>query len=196
LPNLLAEADACALIEKLTAHALRVFAEQGLGGKGAVMPGVGKSAEDFAYDILVQYLTGKIKNRDVPYLFTALRNDILDKLKSAAHKTTDHLPSGPQPDPDDGKTKSLDGFQSWQPRMDDVVCEKSYEERARNLVAGEPDLRELVEAVLDLDLHKPAEIAEALGTTAAEIQARKKRAKRRLMVLNNQEVPHEKQESK
>ena len=196
MSNLLAEADACALIEKLTAHALRVFAEQGLGGKGAVMPGVGKSAEDFAYDIVVQYLTGKIKNRDVPYLFTALRNDIQDQLKSAAHKTTDHLPSSPQPDPGDGKTKSLDGFQSRQPRMDDVVCEKSYEERARNLVAGEPDLRELVEAVLDLDLQKPAEIAEALGTTAAEIQARKKRAKRRLMVLNNQEVPHEKQESK
>jgi hypothetical protein len=196
LPNLLAEADACALIEKLTAHALRVFAEQGLGGKGTVMPGVGKSAEDFAYDILAQYLTGKIKNRDVPYLLTALRNDIRDKLKSSAHQTTDHLPASPQGDPDDGKTKSLDGFQSQNKRVDDLVCEKSYEERARNLVAGEPDLQELVEAVLDLDLHKPAEIAEALGTTAAEIQARKKRAKRRLMVLNNQEVPHEKQESK
>jgi DNA-directed RNA polymerase specialized sigma24 family protein len=196
LPNLLAEADACALIEKLMAYALRVFAEQGLGGKGAVIPGVGKSAEDFAYDVLLQYLTGKIKNRDVPYLLTALRNDILDKLKSAAHKTTDHLPANPQGDSEDGKTKFLDGFQSRDKPVDALVCEKSYEERARKLVAAEPDLRELVEAVLDLDLHKPAEIAEALGTTATNIQTRKKRAKRRLMVLNSQEVPHEKQEPK
>ena len=46
-----------------------------------------------------------------------------------------------------------------------------------NIIAS---LKEVVEAVLDLDLHKPEEIAEAVGTTAAEIQNRKKKLRRRL----------------
>jgi len=37
-----------------------------------------------------------------------------------------------------------------------------------------------VEAVLDLDLYKPDEIADAVGTNAADIQNRKKRLRRRL----------------
>jgi hypothetical protein len=44
----------------------------------------------------------------------------------------------------------------------------------------ERPLKEVVEAVLDLDLYKPEEIADAAGTTAAEIQNRKKKLRRRL----------------
>ena len=38
----------------------------------------------------------------------------------------------------------------------------------------------MVEAVLDLDLYKPEEIADAIGTDAADIQNRKKKLRRRL----------------
>ena len=38
----------------------------------------------------------------------------------------------------------------------------------------------MVEAVLDLDLYRPEDIADALGTSAADIQNRKKRLRRRL----------------
>lgn len=36
-----AEREVCALIDKLTAHALRVFADYGIGGKDAVVPASG-----------------------------------------------------------------------------------------------------------------------------------------------------------
>ena len=48
-------------------------------------------------------------------------------------------------------------------------------------LAGEPDLEEVVRAILDLNLHKPRDIAAALGITTTEIQNRKKRLRRRFI---------------
>lgn len=45
----------------------------------------------------------------------------------------------------------------------------------------EPELSEVVRAVLGLDLAKPREIAAALGISVTEFQNRKKRLRRRLI---------------
>jgi len=193
LHDRLAEADTCALIEKLMAQALRVFAEYGVGGKAALISGVGKSAEDFAYEALISYLTdSKFKNKGIPYLLTALRNDIIDALRSDQHRKTEHMPVGPPVGLDPENTKCLDGISSPEARADDRVCDKDYEERVRAAVVGESELREVVEAVLDLGELTPAGIAEVLSIPATEVYVRKKRLKRRLISSGIREVPLEK----
>ncbi len=61
-----------------------------------------------------------------------------------------------------------------------VLDEADYRDRIRSAFDDEPALKEVVEAVLDLDLYKPEEIADAIGTNAPDIQNRKKKLRRRL----------------
>ena len=61
-----------------------------------------------------------------------------------------------------------------------VLNEANYRDRVRSAFESEPKLKEVVEAVLDLDLYKPEEIADAIGTTPTDIQNRKKKLRRRL----------------
>jgi len=169
------------LIQRLTAFAVRAFAMYGMVGPGAVMPGVGMSAEDFASNLFVDYLTGKIKIKALPYLYTALLNNVRDKLGSSAQKTTDHIPANAETDGDGERAKHLDGFSSNQTPVVDYLCEESFKARIRACAAIEPDLKEIVEAVFDLELLKPAEIAEVLGITAEEFHVRKRKLARRLV---------------
>jgi hypothetical protein len=192
LHDRLAETDACELIEKLTAHALRVFAQYGLGGKDATIPGVGKSPEDFVLDVLTEYLTGKLKTKDLPYLYTALRHKIIDSLRAASHRTNDDQRATEQEQPDSGDVPRRRGLHAEAPRPDDALCEQSFESRVRECVTGEPKLLELVEAIFDLDLMTPREIAEALNVPVTEIYARKKQLRRRLIAVGIPEVPLEK----
>jgi DNA-directed RNA polymerase specialized sigma24 family protein len=192
LQDPLGERDVCALIDKFVAHALRVFAEFGIGNKDALIPGVGKSAEDFAYEALTAHLTDKkFKNKDIPYCLTALRNDIIDALRLHAHSHTEHMPASPPDGLDPENTRCLDGFSSSEPRADDQVCDKEYEKRVRAAVDDEPELREVVEAVLDLGELQPLGIAEVLNIPVKAVYMRKKRLKRRLIGFKKLEVPRE-----
>lgn len=79
------------LVSRLTAHGVRVFAEFGLGGRDSVIPGTGLSIQDFVFKTLAEYATGKIKHHSsrgelMTLLGTALRNDIIDALRKAAHE--------------------------------------------------------------------------------------------------------------
>jgi DNA-directed RNA polymerase specialized sigma24 family protein len=179
--NLLDETDSRELIQKLTAFAVRAFAMYGMFGRGAVMPGVGMSAEDFASDILIQYVTRKIKIKTLPYLYAALLNNIRDKLRSSAQKTTDHVPMNTETNSDGDQTKGLDGYPSEQMPIVDYLCEESYKAHVRACAAGDPQLEEIVVAVLDLEMLKPAEIADFLGITAEEFHVRKRKLRRRLI---------------
>ena len=181
MPSPLASMSTKELYEKLTAHALGVCAQYGFPGEGAVIQGVAKSAEDFASDLLLKYLTGKIRIKELPYLYAALRNDIISKLKSAAQKKTEYMSGTTTLDAFGNGAKGLDGFPAPQPRIDDQLCNDSFETRVRACVANDPKLLELVEAVFDLGLMKPAEIATALGTSAAEVDVRKRKLRRWLI---------------
>ena len=89
-----------------------------------------------------------------------------------------------------GRTKRLS---SKEPSADDRFCEKEYADRARSLVAEEPKLREVVEAILDLNELQPSGIADVLNISAKEVYVRKKKLKRRLIELRESEVPREEQ---
>jgi DNA-directed RNA polymerase specialized sigma24 family protein len=187
--NLLDETDARELIQKLTAFAVRAFVMYGMFGRGAVMPGVGMSAEDFASDIMIEYVTGRIKIKTLPYLYTALLNNIRDKLGSSAQKTTDHVPMNDETDGDGERTKGLDGYASEQMPVLDYLCEESFKARVRACATGDPQLEEIVVAVFDLEMLKPAEIAEFLGITPEEFHVRKRKLGRRLVKHGIKMVP-------
>ena len=181
--------DFKSLSKRLMAYGLVVFAEFSLGGEDAVVPGTGLSAEDFVAKVLLEYATGKIKHQKsrgslMTVLSTAMRNDIIDALRKKSHKleeTRATITVDEDSEGEDHEKPAMDQFpQLLAPDPSAVVDEDEYRARVRAVVDNEPPLKDLVEAVLDLELYKPEDIADALGTSAADIQNRKKKLRRRL----------------
>lgn len=177
------------LPKRLTAYGTVVFAEFSIGGKDAVIPGTGLSIEDFVGKVLLEYTLGKIKHHKsrgslITVLATAMRNDIIDALRKKSHKreeTRSSISVNEASELQDNEKPALDDYpQQSAPDPISVLDEGDYRERVRSVFDDEPALKEVVEAVLDLDLYKPDEIADAVGTNAADIQNRKKRLRRRL----------------
>src|SRR5438445_13498785 len=78
------------LAHRLTAVGLRTFNEFGLGGRNSTVAGVGLSVDDFVSAVLVEYMEGRLQHRAsrgdlFSLLATAMRNDIIDSLRKAAH---------------------------------------------------------------------------------------------------------------
>ncbi len=177
------------LTKRLTAYGLRVFAEFSLGGKDAVVPGTGLSVEDFVAKVLLEFATRKIKHQKsrgslMTVLGIAMRNDIIDALRKKSHELEETRATISVNEDSEGKDHekpALDEYpQSLAPDPSSAVDEDEYRARVRAVVDNEPPLKDLVEAVLDLELYKPEDIADALGTSAADIQNRKKKLRRRL----------------
>ena len=177
------------LTKRLTAYGTVVFAEFCAGGKDRVIPGTGLSVEDFVGKVLLEYTVGKIKHHKsrgslTTVLAKAMRNDIIDALRKKSHEreeTRSSISVNEDSELQDHEKPALDDYP--QPSAPDPVSmldEGEYRDRVRSAFEDEPALKEVVEAVLDLDLYKPEEIADAIGTDAADIQNRKKRLRRRL----------------
>ena len=173
------------LAHRLTAFGLRTFNEFGLGGRNSTVAGVGLSVDDFVSAVLVEYMEGKLQHQAsrgdlFSLLATALRNDIIDSLRKAAHAREESRSSLPA-ERDADAPLSLDELPGSTIDFAGSIDEERYGERARTAFAGEPELAEVVRAVLELNLYKPREIAAELGITAAEVQNRKKRLQRQLI---------------
>jgi DNA-directed RNA polymerase specialized sigma24 family protein len=180
-PRLAEDDKICGYIDAFVACARRVFAEYGLS---VVIPGVGKSAEDFAYAALEDWLTDpRLKNKDLPYLLKGIRNDIIDALRSSSHRTTEIMSTVPEVDPDPPNTKCLDELHSGQPRPDDQLYEKEFKELALANAGGDRLARDMVVAVLDFNELKPAEIANLLGVPVEQIYTKQKVLRRRLLAI-------------
>ena len=154
-----------------------------------MIPGTGLSVEDFVGKILLEYTTGKIKHHKsrgslMTVLGTAMRNDIIDALRKKSHEreeTRATVSVNKDSESTDYEKPSLDDYpQSVAPDPSSAVEEDEYRDRIRAAVDDEPELKEVVEAVLDLELYKPEDIADALRTSAADIQNRRKKLRRRL----------------
>ena len=187
------ESDQCPnfkqLTKRLTAYGTVVFAEFAIGGKDAIVPGTGLSVEDFVGQILLEYTLGKIKHHKsrgslITVLGTAMRNDIIDALRKKSHEREEtrlSISVNEDSELQDHEKPALDDYpQESPPDPASMIDEDDYRNRVRSAFDDEPGLKEVVEAVLDLDLYKPEEIAVAVGTNAADIQNRKKRLRRRL----------------
>jgi RNA polymerase sigma factor (sigma-70 family) len=177
------------LTKRLTAYGTVVFAEFAIGGKDAVVRGTGLSVEDFVGKILLEYTLGKIKHNKsrgslITVLGTAMRNDIIDALRKKSHEREEirlAISANEDSELQDDQKPALDDYpQESAPNPVSIIDEDDYRDRVRSAFDDDSALKEVVEAVLDLDLYKPEEIADAAGTNAADIQNRKKRLRRRL----------------
>jgi len=171
---------------RLAAFARRTFADFGLPSPDATVTGVGLSMEDFVWTVLEAYVEGRLEydasRGDLfSLLATAIRNDIIDSLRKAAHireETRSTLPGEP-----DSKVAppSLDEMPSAAIDVPAMLDEENYRKRVWSSLDGEPELAGVVRAILDLNLYKPREIAAALGISVTEVQNRKKRLRRRFI---------------
>lgn len=187
------ESDFKELWARLYAYGLRLFAEFGLRGPDAVIPGVGLSVEDFVAKVLLEYADGKLPYRAergklFSLLATAMRNDIIDSLRKPSHSREETRSPLPRADKSDGEPPSLDELPASASPIDDLLAQASHRTRLLDALADEPELSEVVRAVLDHGLTKPREIAGALGIPVTELQNCKKRLRRRLVGFRTLEV--------
>lgn len=146
-----------------------------------VVDGVGKSPTDFAMDTLILFLDEKGPcEGDDDAVFACLKrvmeHDILDARRSSAARTTKKVEPVSGETNDDGK--ALEGLDDY-PSLDAVESAAEgadFKGRLYELLEhAEPELYELVYAIFEENALTPRAIAEALGTTAGDIQNRKKR---------------------
>jgi DNA-directed RNA polymerase specialized sigma24 family protein len=192
-PSVPSEIDFGELAVRLAGYGLRTFAEFGLGGRSATVPGVGLSVEDFVWNVLSEYAEGTLayeaeRGELFSLLARALRNDIIDALRKAAHSREEARSPLPRENRSENGPPALDELPIPGMDIDQLLSEDRYRERMLAAFAGEPDLAEVVRVVLDSDLAKPREIAEALGISVADFQNRKKRLRRRLVEYHAVEV--------
>jgi DNA-directed RNA polymerase specialized sigma24 family protein len=191
VPKSPAEVSHKELLLRLTAFAVRVLAQLGLCGReAAVMPGVGLSAEDFALKVFCDYLEGKIKDNTFPYLYTAIRNDILEKTRLSSYKTTVSLSPARVGDADsDDDTVQVAEFRDGKPLIDHVLSVQALSDGVRTCADGDPKLEQYVEAILDCECEKPAEIADLMGISVKEVYVLSRKLERRLIRVGLMKVP-------
>jgi DNA-directed RNA polymerase specialized sigma24 family protein len=178
------------LFKRLKAHAIRVFGEYGFLGSESILPGVAKSPEDYAQKIFVDHVMGRIRDKELAYLCRAVRNDIIDDLRSPTQKLTESRPNLPQQAQDDDRPRIsvMDDLIHPGKLVDDLLTEEAYRAHLLSCVDKEPDLKEYLEAIFYLDLTKPGDIASALDIPATEVRARQKKMRRRLVGLGIAQV--------
>ena len=178
---------------RLAGYGLRIFAEFGLGGPSATVAGVGLSVEDFVWNVLSAYAEGSLvyeaaRGDLFSLLARALRNDIIDSLRRAAHSREEARSPLPPENASENQPPALDELPSESAGIDSLLAEESVRERLLETFQDEPELADVVRTVLDLNLSKPREIAQALGIPVSELQNRKKRLRRRLIEYRAVEV--------
>ena len=136
-------------------------------------------------NVLSEHLEGRLAHEAslgelFSLLATAMRNDIIDALRKAAH-TREEVRSPVRRERRVEGPPALDELPARAAEIAALIDEERYRKRVREAFADEPELADIVKAVLDLDLSKPQEIAEALRISADEVQNRKKRLRRRLV---------------
>lgn len=177
---------------RLTGYALKLFASHGLYGIDVTVPGLGTSVEDFVANIVGEYAAGKLKYHAskgtlMGFLGTALLHDILDAFDKSSHRSeesraltrerggapAEQQARGPKPLSEFHDEEAVDPVR--------LLDEDLYRERLRKACDGESELRELAEAVLDLELYTPREMSEVLGVPVSEVHNRRRKLGRRLV---------------
>lgn len=178
------------LVGRLTMRACHVLGVVRSVAVTYVVDGLGKSPVDFAYDVVVLYLTDKLSfsgDEDALFAFLAkvMSRDIVDQLRSSARKTTVKVAplSGDKRD-DSAATLGLDDFDSGFSVHEFVEGDLLKERLYALLEHAEPQLYEMVYAIFEFDAFTPRGIADIVRTTASDIQNRKKRLRN---VLANQD---------
>jgi hypothetical protein len=180
-----AGADWPDIIRRLALVSLGLFKTVGLLGQDAVMKGLGISPEDLAYGTVAKVLADEVKYRKdrgplLPFLVLALKRDFLDLLRQKSWVTTDII------DGDESRTAKQD--HTIRPDSltgDQVTPDFLLRKRIMDQVKGDQELVDYTVAALEMNITKPADFADLLATSAADIQNRKKRLFRALSKAPN-----------
>jgi DNA-directed RNA polymerase specialized sigma24 family protein len=172
------------VIDRLMAEAIRLFASARLLGADRVMSGLGVSPEDLVYQTVNAVLEDKtVRYRKddgelLPFLKRVMRNDFLDMVRRPVYKRTDIV------DPVEEVKRKAEGnvstLESLGASAVDPQPDVFWRDRVRQLVADDPELVEYVDAILEFELTKPAEIADLLSTTVEDIYNRRRRLATRI----------------
>ncbi len=171
-----------ALLKKLTAHAVRLFAEAGLLGLNTVLRGTGVSPEDLAADTIAKLLSGELhyhssKGKVDAFLAKVMQNDLRDLLRSKAHSASTKVDQ----EGDANVDSPVRGeHSSSNPNPFDAAAENEIKRQVFALAGGDRELEEFAYAVLEVGAVKPQDVAELLKADTTDIQNRKKRWRRRL----------------
>ena len=156
--------DVC---RRLTAYATLMFRGDN------VMQGTGASPVDLVQAVIEQVMRGKIdydgQRPLLPLLKKVLFRDFLDLRKSAPRRTTTIME--PHEGPDGDQVGGLDSLTQPASAEPDVLFRQTVFEA----IGADQALRDYASAILDCGLSKPREIADLLGTTATDIENRRKR---------------------
>jgi DNA-directed RNA polymerase specialized sigma24 family protein len=172
------------LLSRLYAVAQGLFARQGLKGDASILPGTGKSAEDLVLDTVQAFVQGeKIKWRPehpdedpYPLLLIAMKRDFLDLVrKGRAYKRTIVVDSVEEEENSKRTEQGADLEEGSGKAEDDETKVKIY-----SLLEGNKELEEYVEAILELGLKKPNDIAEILGITTGQVRSRQRKVRTKL----------------
>lgn len=172
------------VIDRLMAEAIRLFASARLVGADRVLSGLGVSPEDLVYQTITALLedkTVRFRKNDgelLPFLKHVMRNDFLDMVRRPVYKRTDII------DPvEEAKRKPEDKVRTLEALGASTVDQQPdvlWRDRVRQLVAGDRELVEYVDAILEFELRKPAEIADLLSTTVEDIYNRRRKLATRI----------------
>ncbi len=183
------------LFQRLVAHAcffMRIF-----GGDAdlIVVDGIGKSPTDFAADTLILFLDQQVScNGDEDAILACLKrvieHDILDARGSATARTTKKVGQLSGEITNDGRVlEGLDDYSDGD-AVDLRVEGAEFKQRLYELLEyQEPELYELVYAILEENALTPRAIAAVIGTDADDIQNRKKRLRTFLAKQNIIKIP-------
>ncbi len=180
--------DYKSLILRLTAHACRFLGFLQSADTERVIQGTGMSPEDFAIQLVQDYVTRKITydgSKGMPGLIqllkTAMEHDMLDALDRSEHKLAEFL--DPTTEPSEEGVPAAKSLQDLGEEPDDLpgwLDGEAFKSKVYGLVKDDAQLKEMADAIFEINALKPREIADVCMTTADNIQNRKKRFDRLL----------------
>ncbi len=181
-------------MKRLVGQALRWFKEEGLNTRDDILSATGMSAEDLAYNAVLEVLRD-VKARwqperpdEDPYAFIVrvMRNDFLDLVKPGrAYKRV--LVVDTQAN-NEGQP-ALDNYETAQDGMDKahtaLVANDLYK-----VVGEDQELKDMIAAVLLLDRPKREDIASLLDITPEEVTNRQRRLRNKLALWKQETFAH------
>ncbi len=174
------------IIRRLTFVSMGLFKAIRLLGPDAVMKGLGVSPEDLTYGTVAKVLADEVRYRKdkgplLPFLILTLKRDFLDLLRQKSWLTTDIFSGDERRQRQEDRAVGIDSLAAEDPVTPDFILRKRIMEQVKD----DPQLVDYAVAALEMNVSKPADLADLLSTTVADIQNRKKRLFRALSKAPN-----------
>lgn len=182
------------LLRQLTACAATWFLEEDCRNDEDILPATGKSAKDLVFDAVSEFSEGKIEwkpkslktaHGELYWLLRrVIRNDFLDLIKNGrAYKRTKvldtHRSIGEEAN-EFSHTLTLDELPDDESKIENTIDAAILSRCVLPLVAGEKELEDYINAVLQAGCFKREDIAAYLNVSPQEVTNRQRTLRVRL----------------